>query len=54
MLRADSSIWIAFAWNWSEKRGHLNVNDIEAECAWGRESAEDVCVRSQKPEVMLL
>ena len=33
LLRALSSIWIAFAWNWSEKRGHLNVNDIEAECA---------------------
>lgn len=29
LLRAASSICIALAWNWSEKRGHLNVKDIE-------------------------
>lgn len=28
LLRAASSICMASAWNWSENRGHLNVNDI--------------------------
>ena len=37
LLRALSSIWIAFAWNWSEKRGHLNVNDIWGVSAGGSE-----------------
>lgn len=34
LLRADSSICMAFVWNCSENRGHLKVNDMEVKEVW--------------------